>query len=882
MNGPFSVLYCLILIIILMDASLSCLRIIVINFQSLYGKRASFWQFLEEVQPDVVLGSETWLNKSITDGEVLPPTYKFAARRDRPENPHGGVVIVIKSTLQSSKIRTGSNTELVAASIETRTKPVIVCSLYRPPDNNTEYSDRMCAALTDIHSKHKRKVIWIGGDANLPDICWENERVTGHNYVQAINTGYIETLRDVGCQQMVTFPTRLNNTLDIFATNRPSLVTKCSRLPGLGDHDAVLVETSITPKPRRPVRRLIYLWSRADLPALATELGEYVARLETTAQSEEPPTVQTLWQDFKDVSTAAITRHVPSKLTSARFSQSWANRDVKRSCRRKKRAHEKARRTNDPDDWQRYYQLQKEARQTCRNAYNDYIKDMISEDTTNKKLYSFIKSKRTDASGIPRLLDNNILKSKPREKAEILNRQFSSVFTQENLSSIPDLGVSPHPAASDITVAVDGVRALLDRLSPHKASGPDQISSRFLKTMSAVLAPALTIIFQASLDQVQIPDDWKRAYVTPIFKKGDKARACNYRPVSLTSVSCKVLEHIIHSQIINHLDTHGVLADQQHGFRKNRSCESQLIATVHDLAKGLDQRQQIDAIALDFSKAFDKVPHQRLAAKLKYHGVRGKTLRWIECFLSGRTQQVVVEGDQSAPAPVTSGVPQGTVLGPLLFLVYINDLPQRVTATSRLFADDCLIYRNINNTADSDALQKDLDSLQDWEQRWQMSFNPDKCETIRITNKTSTTTKGYSIHGKELKTTNNIKYLGLNIDNKLSWEKHVKSTTAKASNTLAFLRRNISCCPRSIRLTAYKTLIRPQLEYAATVWDNSVKARSSAVEAIQRRAARFIMGDYDRRSSVTNMLNELNLESLKNRRKQAKLATLYRATHNMI
>ena len=507
---------------------------------------------------------------------------------------------------------------------------------------------------------------------------------------------------------------------------------------------------------------------------------------------------------------------------------------------------------------------------------------MISEDITNKKLYSFIKSKRTDVFGIPPFLDNNIIKSRPREKAEILNQHFSSVFTQENLASIPDLGVSPHPAASDITVAVSGVRALLERLSPHKASGPDQISSRFLKTMSAVLAPALTIIFQTSLDQGQIPDDWKRAYVTPIFKKGEKARACNYRPVSLTPVNCKVFEHIIHSHIMNHLETHGILADQQHGFRKTRSCESQLIATVHDLAKGLDQRQQIDAIALDFSKAFDKVPHQRLAAKLKYHGVRGKTLRWIECFLRGRIQQVVVEGEQSAPAPVTSGVPQGTVLGPLLFLVYINDLPQSVTSTSRLFADDCLLYRNVNNTADSDALQKDLESLQDWEQRWQMSFNPDKCEIIRITNKTSTITNGYSIHGEELKTSNSIKYLGLHIDNKLSWEKHVSTTIAKASSTLAFLRRNISCCPRPIRLIAYKTLIRPQLEYAAKVWDNTVKARTSAVETIQRRAARFVMGNYDRRSSVTNMLNELSLETLKNRRKQAKLATLYRATHSLI
>ena len=177
------ILVFILIVVISMDVSSSCLQILVINFQSLYGKRASFWKLLEKVQPDVVLGNETWMNATMTDGEMLPPTYRFAARRDRPENPHGGVVIVTKSTLQTSEIQVSGDTELVAASIETRTKPVIVCSLYRPPDNNTDYSDRMCTAIAAIHAKHKRQVIWIGGDANLPDICWENETVTGHSYV---------------------------------------------------------------------------------------------------------------------------------------------------------------------------------------------------------------------------------------------------------------------------------------------------------------------------------------------------------------------------------------------------------------------------------------------------------------------------------------------------------------------------------------------------------------------------------------------------------------------------------------------------------------------------------------------------------------------------
>lgn len=173
------------------------------------------------------------------------------------------------------------------------------------------------------------------------------------------------------------------------------------------------------------------------------------------------------------------------------------------------------------------------------------------------------------------------------------------------------------------------------------------------------------------------------------------------------------MEHVIFSEVINHLERHGILSEKQHGFRKQHSCESQLLLTIHDLAKGLNDRQQIDAILLDFSKAFDKVPHERLLLKLCHYGIRGNLLRWIRDFLSDRLQQVVVDGKMSDRTRVTSGVPQGTVLGPLLFLTYINNLPECVSSEVRMFADDCLLYRCISSQANGDALQQDLVHLQD-------------------------------------------------------------------------------------------------------------------------------------------------------------------------
>ena len=197
-----------------------------------------------------------------------------------------------------------------------------------------------------------------------------------------------------------------------------------------------------------------------------------------------------------------------------------------------------------------------------------------------------------------------------------------------------------------------------------------------------------------------------------------KKSPSNYMPISLTSIVCKTLEHVIHSSVISHFELNNILTDCQHGFRRRISCETQLILTIDDLARGLKDKHQIDAVLLDFSKAFDRVPHQRLLLKLKHYRVRENSLSWIEDFLSARTQEIIIEGSMLSSSPVMSGVPQGTFFGPLLFLAYINDMPECVKSKIKLFADDSLLYRRIKNFADCHQLQEELNKLQEWEQRW--------------------------------------------------------------------------------------------------------------------------------------------------------------------
>ena len=243
------------------------------------------------------------------------------------------------------------------------------------------------------------------------------------------------------------------------------------------------------------------------------------------------------------------------------------------------------------------------------------------------------------------------------------------------------------------------------------------------------------MIFRASLSQSAIPSQWKIANIVPIFKKGNRSNRGNYRPVSLTCICSKLLEHIIYSHIFSHLTKHNILTEEQHGFRQCRSCETQLIATVHDLAENLNCGNQTDVILLDFTKAFDKVPHGCLCYKLYHLGINGCLLSWIKCFLTDRQQQVIINGEISSLTSVTSSVPQGTVLAPLLFLCYINDITKDISSSIKLYVDDVLIYNIIKSEEDCVKLQNDLNILNEWAMTWKMFFNPTKWEFLRVTNK---------------------------------------------------------------------------------------------------------------------------------------------------
>ena len=314
--------------------------------------------------------------------------------------------------------------------------------------------------------------------------------------------------------------------------------------------------------------------------------------------------------------------------------------------------------------------------------------------------------------------------------AQEFGKKIGSVFTREtdNENNYPEFESRMHGnnILQNVRITENGVCEKLKRLKEDKACGPDGIHPKLLKECAEIIAIPLYLIFSKSLESGVVPADWKLANVSPIHKKGSRAMASNYRPVSLTCLASKLMESIIRDAMVRHLLENDLCTTAQHGFTNGRSCLTNLLETFESWTEDVDKGYSVDVIFLDFQKAFDKVPKKRLLQKLSAYGIEGKVLCWIEDFLSDRRMRIMVRGEYSEWVDVISGVPQGSVLRPILFLIYVNDIPEMVNCSIKMFADDTKLFRTVKSIDDCNILQNDLDTLSQWTNEWLLSFNVDK------------------------------------------------------------------------------------------------------------------------------------------------------------
>ena len=463
-----------------------------------------------------------------------------------------------------------------------------MCCAYRAPHLTFEQCQDMCNEILEVKSKFKRSDFWLCGDFNLPDINWEMNTVTNHQYSKPINELFLDLVCDLGLSQSVTDPTRGNNILDLFFTNNSNLIKKCSVISGVSDHEAVVIESKLFIKTKKPIKREIRLWNKADMTKMKTDAKNFCNIFKLSHSHNKNVNINEMWSCVKKNLHQIIEDNVPTKTASSKVFPPWITTQTKRLIRNKNLKYQKAKQKNDPESWNKYKETKKLTQKLCRKAHDNFIENLITSDKSNKKFWSYVKSQRKENSGIADLLENGKTVTDSTEKANILNAQFSKVFSkpcntnyQTNINSLKCL--------QNISISKHGVLKLLQNINENKATGPDDIPGKLLKTCAIELHEVFTILFQHSLNLGQIPDDWKVAHIFPLFKKGDKSCAENYRPISLTSISCKMLEYIVHSTIMDFLDSNNFLTPLQHGFRQKRSCETQLLTTLSDFSKSLNE-----------------------------------------------------------------------------------------------------------------------------------------------------------------------------------------------------------------------------------------------------------------------------------------------------
>ena len=464
-----------------------------------------------------------------------------------------------------------------------------------------------------------------------------------------------------------------------------------------------------------------------------------------------------------------------------------------------------------------------------------------------------------------------------KEKANALNEFFASVFTIEDLDTVPQPALDPIDILAAIEITPSLVRRKLRNLNPNKSPGHDKMHPRFLKELANHIAIPLSVLFNKSLKE-GAHKSWLRATIAAIFKKGIKSSPNNYRPVSITSVISKVMESIVRDAILDHLMKHNILSDPQHGFVPGRDCMTQLLLCLEDWTKMIDDNEDFDVIYTDFAKAFDSVAHQRLLVKLESIGIKGDLLNWIRSFLSGREQCVKVNGVTSGWKKVLSGIPQGSVIGPLLFVIFINDMPNEVKFNlCKLFADDCKLYGRVDSSGEN-KMQLDVTNLENWSRKWQLPFNATKCKVMHIGR--NNPNHQYTLNDHTLETSTCEKDLGVYIDNQLKFHEHTAAATKTANQVLGVIKKAYKTRDNLTIPILYKSMVRPHLEYGNLIWGPFFKQDMKSVEKIQRRATKLVSSIKD--LSYEDRLKALKLPSLVYRRRRGDMIQMYKIMNGLV
>ena len=863
------------------DDNLSTLKIIYLNSRSLLNKINDLCILINDCAPDLILVSETWFNPDISNAMLNIPGYFIEPdlRLDRTDTMNGiggGLIVYAKNDMIIKPIRVDNNFNMFTrfeiiskdSNDDNRVRKeskqnLIVTLLYRPPRVNNENTEELCKLFENVGENS----IFLG-DFNFPNINWINQTSdrSSDQFLQCtINKNY---------EQLIDFPTHVRgNVLDLVFTNRPEDILNVESLGNLStsDHSIISVDVLFRCKFNNSTE-YINNWKDGDNEGLRNFLSEINWEAELHGRDTEEA-----WNFIKCIINGGIDIFIPKTIRRRSNNHQWMTKTVKSLVRRKQRHYNLFMENRTQHHFEQFKATEKTCKKTIRAAKRRF-ELKIARSGNKRPFNSYIKSKTSLRSNIGPLKVNDELFSDNQEMATILNETFSKVFTCEDLMNIPVCHpTADHMNVNDVYFDVSSVGDKIKKLKFSSSSGPDLISSQFLRNHVDILSLPLSILYNKSIQSGCVPLDWKVANVTPIFKKGSKNKPENYRPISLTSIPCKIMESILKDKITSHLICHNLIKNTQHGFMSNKSCTTNLLAFLEVVTKAFDEGTPMDLIYLDFSKAFDKVPHYRLLAKMKGLGITGNILKWTESWLFNRKQRVVLNGSSSDWVDVHSGVPQGSVLGPLLFVIFINDLDDstKLITVMAKFADDTKLGNHADSAENCRQLQNCLDNLLIWAETWCMDFNTSKCKVMHIGR--SNNKHAYFMNGLQLLSSDKERDIGVIINHNLKPTMQCHEAARRAATVLSQISRVFLYRDKKVFLQLYKQFVRCHLEFAVPAWSPWLLGDIEILERVQKRAINMITGLQGK--NYEEKLQELQLQTLVQRRKMFDMVQTFKIIH---
>ena len=731
------------------------------------------------------------------------------------------------------------------------------------------------------------------GDMNAGNI-FLSQPTQRHSGITAFDVMLKDAIDTLDLKQLIIEPTRVfcgtHNLRDLFFISKPDIITDSGVLSSFSniDHFPIFATLNINKPLQGNQQKNVWDYKNLD-PVTFTRLLQQ-ADWNSALNLDVDQAANKITSIILDAAKAAI----PQITVSAnKTHKPWMTTDLKRNIRKRDRLFKLARQRQGVADWSRW---------RAQRNYVTHLNKCLKNEHIHKQVNLLIQSKHTpfkyhkvlksvighvNISDIPPLIDqegniNNVNET----KANIFNDYFASqssidVGDHEVPTNDPDPERPPVPTLDQIIVTELEVLKALNALDPNKSCGPDELPNRILKMTALIICDPLTKLFNKSLAAGIFPSIWKEAHVHPIFKnKGSPSTPTNYRPISLLPCLSKVFERIVHNHIYEHLTVNSLLTSKQSGYRPGHSTQLQLIYLTHNIYHALDKGEDFTAVYLDISKYFDKIWHRGLLNKCeKDFGITGSLLCWLKTYLQDRHQKTRVGDKLSTSKTINAGCPQGSVLGPLLALIYLNKLSERTTNDMLHFADDTSLYaphKPPDQPLVRQSLQTDLNSIYEYGKEWLITFNASKTIQQTFSTKPNTHAPKLTFDGNDIPLARSHKHLGLTFSQDLHFHDHVNAVVQKVNRALSPIYPVAKYLPRSILAQIYNIYIQPHFDYCDSVYDGHITAHDAhRLQVLQNRAARLITGAYFR-TSTTKLLHDVGWLPLHTRRALHKLDMYYR------